>query len=216
MPWSCNCSLCFPCQNPVCISLLPHTCHMHCSSLLPCLITLTIPGKQYQSYSPSFCSFLQATVTSSPLPPNITLSTLLSNTLSLCSFLNVQDQVSHPHKTAGKIMVLQISLLCCLAWVQCNNHQSAELLNIDMPPGKLGCTHFLRLMFRLATMTMRNTTIKREMHPVTNENISKSPQSCNTHTLPNDHQVFEMQMQAKKKNSLGLDLILQWIKLYTS
>jgi hypothetical protein len=36
-------------------------------------------------------------VTSSLLGPNILLSTLFSNTLSLCYFLNVTDQVSHPY-----------------------------------------------------------------------------------------------------------------------
>jgi len=53
---------------------------------------------------------------SSPLPcylvpftPNIFLSTLFSNTLSLYSSFNVRDQVSHPHKTKGNIMVLYIS-----------------------------------------------------------------------------------------------------------
>jgi hypothetical protein len=34
-----------------------------------------------------------------PLGPNILLSTLFPNTLSLCSSLNVRDQVSHPYKT---------------------------------------------------------------------------------------------------------------------
>jgi hypothetical protein len=36
---------------------------------------------------------------------NIFLSTLFSNTLSLCSAFNVRDLVSHPNKT-GKIVVL--------------------------------------------------------------------------------------------------------------
>jgi len=36
--------------------------------------------------------------TSSVLGPNIVLSTLFSNTLSLHSSLNVSDQVSHPYK----------------------------------------------------------------------------------------------------------------------
>jgi hypothetical protein len=31
---------------------------------------------------------------------------LFSNTLSLCSSLNVTDQVSHPYRTTGKIIVL--------------------------------------------------------------------------------------------------------------
>jgi hypothetical protein len=41
------------------------------------------------------CSFLQSPVTSSLLGPNISL-----NTLSLCSCLNVTDQVSHPSNTS--------------------------------------------------------------------------------------------------------------------
>jgi hypothetical protein len=40
--------------------------------------------------------------------PNILLSTLFSNTLCLCSFFDVGDQVSHPYKTTGGIMVLYI------------------------------------------------------------------------------------------------------------
>ena len=38
-----------------------------------------------------------------PLVSNTLLSTLFSNNLSQCSFLNVSDQVSHPHKTTGTI-----------------------------------------------------------------------------------------------------------------
>jgi len=41
-----------------------------------------------------------------PLMPNILISTLFSNTLSLCSSLTVRGQVQHPHKTTGKIIVL--------------------------------------------------------------------------------------------------------------
>jgi hypothetical protein len=44
--------------------------------------------------------------TSSLFGPTIFLSTLFSNTLSLCSLLNVRDQVLHPYRTTGKIMVL--------------------------------------------------------------------------------------------------------------
>jgi hypothetical protein len=51
------------------------------------------------------CSFLHSPVTSSLLGPNI-LSTLFPNTLSLRSYLNVCEQVSHPYKTTGKIIVL--------------------------------------------------------------------------------------------------------------
>jgi hypothetical protein len=54
------------------------------------------------------CNFLHSLVTSSLLGPNIPLSTLFSNALSLCSSLNVRDQVSHPYKTTGRIIALYI------------------------------------------------------------------------------------------------------------
>jgi len=40
------------------------------------------------------------------LGPNISLSTLFSDTFNLCSSLTMRDQVSKPYKTAGKTTVL--------------------------------------------------------------------------------------------------------------
>jgi hypothetical protein len=37
-----------------------------------------------------------------------------SNTLSLCSSLNVRDQVSHPYKTTGTVIVLNILIVTFL------------------------------------------------------------------------------------------------------
>jgi hypothetical protein len=62
-------------------------------------------GKEYISLSSALCSFIHSAVTSSLLGPNILLSTVFSNTLSLRSSLNVMDQVSHPYKTR-KIVIL--------------------------------------------------------------------------------------------------------------
>jgi hypothetical protein len=45
------------------------------------------------------------------LGPNILLRTLFSNTLSLCSSLNVKDHISHPYKTGGRITVLMQHLI---------------------------------------------------------------------------------------------------------
>ena len=59
-----------------------------------------------QSLSPSLCSFLHSSVTVSLLGPNILLRTLFPNTLRLRSSLSVSDQVSHPYKTTGNIVVL--------------------------------------------------------------------------------------------------------------
>src|SRR5215470_4552013 len=61
------------------------------------LITRIIFGDEYRSLSSSLCSLLHSPVASSLLGPNILLSTLFWNTLSLCSSLSVRDQVSHPY-----------------------------------------------------------------------------------------------------------------------
>jgi len=62
------------------------------------LINRTIFGEEYRSLSFSLCCFLHSSVTSSLLGPNICLSTLFSNTLSLSLSINTIDQVSHPYK----------------------------------------------------------------------------------------------------------------------
>jgi hypothetical protein len=67
------------------------------------LIILIILGGEYNLGSSSLCNFLQPSVTSSLFGPNIVLSTLFSNTLSLCSSLDDRDQVSHPYRTTNKI-----------------------------------------------------------------------------------------------------------------
>jgi hypothetical protein len=72
------------------------------------LICLILFGVEYKIWSSSLCNYLHSPVTSSLLGPNILLTTLFTNTLSLYSSLNVRDEVSHPYKTTGRIMVLYI------------------------------------------------------------------------------------------------------------
>ena len=95
-------SLRFPHQNPVCTSPLPHMCYMACPSNSS-RFDPRIFGEEYISLSSSLCSFLHSPVTLSLLGSNTLLITLFSNTLSLCSSLNVSNQVLHPYKTTGKI-----------------------------------------------------------------------------------------------------------------
>ena len=94
-------TLCTPLSFPI---------HAICPAHLILLdfTTCTILGKEYRSLCSSLCNFLHFPVTSSLLGPNTLLNTLFSNTLSLHSSLNVSDQVSHSHRTTGKIIVLYI------------------------------------------------------------------------------------------------------------
>jgi hypothetical protein len=99
-------------QNPV---RTPHPSHASCMSCQtqPPRFILII-GEDYKLCSSSLCNFLQPPVTSLPLGPNILLSILFSNTANLCSCLKVTDQVSLPHKTQGKSIVLYISIFTFL------------------------------------------------------------------------------------------------------
>ena len=64
--------------------------------ILFCLITQVIFDKEYESLSCILCSFLHSPLTSSFLIPNILLSTLFCNSLSLYSSPSVQWLISTP------------------------------------------------------------------------------------------------------------------------
>ena len=67
--------------------------------------------REYGSLSSSLCSFLHSRVMSSHFVPNILLSTIFSNTLSLRSSPTVSDHVSHPYQWP---CVSPISVTMCL------------------------------------------------------------------------------------------------------
>jgi hypothetical protein len=93
-------------QYPICVPLLPHSCYMPCPSHPPWLDN----SKKSTSYeAPHYVVFSTL--------PSLHLSSVQlfsSNTLSLCSSLNVRDQVSHPYRTTGKIIVLYILIFMFL------------------------------------------------------------------------------------------------------
>jgi hypothetical protein len=61
---------------------------------------------------------IQPPATLSLFDPNILPSTLFSNTLSLHFSCNVTEQVSHPYRNTGKIIVLCILIFMSLDNVQ--------------------------------------------------------------------------------------------------
>jgi hypothetical protein len=92
-----------PFLSPICATFPAHL-------ILLDLITRIISGEECRSVSSSLCNFLQSPVMLSLLGHN--LSTLFSNTLSLCSSLNVSDQVSYTYKITSKIIVVCILTHC--------------------------------------------------------------------------------------------------------
>jgi len=86
----------FPHQNPVYASALPHTYYMPCPCNSSRFYHPNNIGRGVQIISTSLWGFLHSLVTLSILGPNIPLNTLFSDILSLCSSLNVSNQVSCP------------------------------------------------------------------------------------------------------------------------
>ena len=70
--------------------------------------TLHSPVTSYILHSPVTSYILHSPVTSYHLDRNILLNTLLSSTLRVRSSVNVSDQVSHPYKQTGNIVVLYV------------------------------------------------------------------------------------------------------------
>jgi hypothetical protein len=96
------------------VFLFAHSCYMPCSSHTPWLDHSNFTWRRVQvikfpimQFSPTSGHFISLRSKYSP-------QSLFSNTLSLCSSLNVRDQVSRPYRTTGKIIVLYILILVFL------------------------------------------------------------------------------------------------------
>jgi hypothetical protein len=90
-------------KNHACVSVPLHaTCPAHspwCDHLNDVWCGLQTMKLLIIQSSPVYCHFL-------PLSPTSRPQHLFSKTLSLCSYLIVRDQVSHPCETEGSIIVL--------------------------------------------------------------------------------------------------------------
>jgi hypothetical protein len=84
----------------------PHACYIPCPSHSTLLDHSDYAWQTVQITKPLIMQFSPTSYHFIRFSPNILLSTLFSNTLCLCTSFNVRDQVSHPYRTTGKIIVL--------------------------------------------------------------------------------------------------------------
>jgi hypothetical protein len=80
----------------------PHVCYMSSPFHPHLLHDSNSSWQRGQAIKILHMQLFQPPVTSSLLSPNI-LNTLISNTFSLCSFLNVRDNVPQPYTTQAKL-----------------------------------------------------------------------------------------------------------------
>jgi hypothetical protein len=69
------------------------------------VVTIMMSDEQHKSWSSSLCSVLHSSLTFSQLRPKHLLQHPMFELFSLCSFLNVRDQVAHPYITKVNVII---------------------------------------------------------------------------------------------------------------
>ena len=95
-----------PQKSLECVFLFSNTCYRPHSSVSPWSDHLSNVYSGLQSWNSSLCGFLQFPVHASVFGTKIFLSAHIQNAFSLCSSFIMRDQVSDPHKTTHKIIVM--------------------------------------------------------------------------------------------------------------
>jgi hypothetical protein len=90
--------------------------------------------------------------------PTILISTLFSNNLSLCSPLNVRDQVSHPYRKAGKIIVFYIRHTLCTQEFPLTSHTNGGH-SVGIVLWLTKATELLLLLLLLRLVTAQNIVL---------------------------------------------------------
>jgi hypothetical protein len=125
-----------------------HTCYVPSLFIPFDLITRTMFGEVYRAQTPSFCSF------STPLlEPNIFLSALLSNALSLRSPLNVRPSYVYgtclPNMYFFSVIPVQGTLLDMLFWLLLLSSATVLLFSTQLAYVSLLGSPFLVINFHL-------------------------------------------------------------------
>jgi hypothetical protein len=87
---------------------------MPCHALLPGIDHSNCTWQSVQVMKFLIMQFSLTSYSVTPLRSKYLLCNVLSWTLSLCSSLNISDQVSHPYKTTGKIKLFFLCNLLCI------------------------------------------------------------------------------------------------------
>jgi hypothetical protein len=91
-------------QQLIRVHLLLHSCYMPHPSHPPWLDIFHNTWRRVQITKLLLMQCLHPPITSSLFVPNIFLSSLISNTLSLYASLNVRNNVSHPYRKTGNVI----------------------------------------------------------------------------------------------------------------